>query len=254
MPGYSTDTGGQYTIPYIVQPQPVSQVGEARAALIAANALDAIRRALPNGGFAVFAEGTYTGTFASGGNSSVGLSNGGGTYSLDAIVAGVWVRTAATQYWTGIPDSTTAYLYAQLTETNIYAGTQVSSRQGLAWLPVVGTTGITPANSLLLAVATTNGATITIVSSALSADLGLFAKGKPYWNGTPNNSFQVYQDEISATVSVVGLTTNSKIFFTKTSPGPNIDYVQKAGNSFTVFLTGPATPAAVTFDYHIDQF
>lgn len=252
MPGYINDTGGQYAIPYPNIPAPISQLGEARAALISANALNGIRRALKNGGFCVFAEGTYAGTFTSD-NSSVALSAGSGPSSLDALVAGVWVKTASAMTWAGLANSTTNYLYAQLIESNIYASNQISSRQGLSWNPISNTSGVTPSNALLLAVATTTGSAITVLSSAATADSTVFSDGKPYALAATSGRDFVTLGGFTKVVSYLGMTTNGRVLAVKTSAGPAIDYIEKGVDQFTVHLVGAAAPANVTFDWFIDH-
>lgn len=252
---YELQTLGRHQIPYPKDTKPFSEAGERRAATIIENALTGLALGIGDGGYAIWDEGSYTGDFAVGDNSTVTLVQGSFANSLLALINGVYISSTAAHIWSGIPDSGVAYLYATLVETNVWTASAQSSRQTGTFAAVVATDGNTPANSLLLAVATTNGAAISVEATAAAADLDVFSGGKPRFlrGPTRRGTDTVASGTASKAVTILGLTTGGVVQVTKTSAGPAIDYVAKTAHTLTVYLLGPAPVAGVTFDYVVER-
>lgn len=175
---YAGTTPGIYRLPFWQKGERSSGSSNYRAARIVENQLTAASVLYGESG--VIAEGTYTGLFATGA-SSVTLTTGILAVALRAIIGRKYVSQATTLQWTDLPDNSTIYLYAQTVESNIYAANQQSTLQDMVCRAVWNTTGLTPAESVLLAKVTTTGVAITIDSSATITDNGDFAGGKPIY-------------------------------------------------------------------------
>lgn len=153
--GYFTD---KYSFPAQVKGNTMSEREEKRKARIIDNNLYAAL-VLHSAGYGVISEGTYSGTFSAN-NSRVDLT------ALEALINQIYVSPTSTVSWTGIPNNVTFYLYVtlveQATETSP-AG--ASSKEYKNVQATTNTNGIIPANSILLATATTTASVITVVTN-----------------------------------------------------------------------------------------
>lgn len=178
--GYAQTTSGNLDIPVISTGEAVQEKSEVRAADIVENVLQGIVLAQAEGGTYVVTEGTYTGNFVSGASTlTLSVSD---VYSLQAFIGGVFIETTSALVWSALANNTTYYAYAQLVETDTYGDDQVSSRQSKELAILSNTSGVTPANAVLLAKIVTTGAAITVTSGALASDGVTFSDGKQYRN------------------------------------------------------------------------
>lgn len=149
----------RYQIPYIT----VGDVIDAASEETAAKTIESQLKGLINahsGGNGLFKTGNFAGIFATG-NSTVQLSSPTSNQpALEGFIEQVFVRVFSTIQWTGLPDNSVLYLYVSLVETDT-----ASSRFKGDIEAVFNDTGITPPNSVLVAKATTTGASITIDSN-----------------------------------------------------------------------------------------
>lgn len=176
---YSNTTSGKYKLPYPTDTEQGSGASEKRKVQILENALTGIAATIGTDSCIVIAEGSYTPTFNVGNLSNVVLTIGG-SCSLQCIIAGVYIATVQQFLWSSISDNSVTYLYAQLIESGIYEATQQSSRQDKIAVAIQNTSGITPAESILLAKVTTTGSEISIDTEATATDNGTFITGKPF--------------------------------------------------------------------------
>lgn len=175
---YNNTTPGIYKIPYWARGERASDQSNLRISQIIENQLTGDSKLLGDNG--VLQEGTYAGVFSSGA-SIVTLSAVGDTPALEALVAAKYVNQTTSLQWTGLPNSSTIYLYAQTVEQNIYLNGQLSTLQGKVVVAVWNTSGATPTEALLLAKATTTTSGISVDSSASITDNGDYINGKPYF-------------------------------------------------------------------------
>ena len=166
-----------YRIPYNVAGEMSSGQSNQRAAQIIDNQL--LAASVLTGQNGIIQEGVYSATFSSGA-SSVRLVATGANYSMQGLIAGVYIQQNSTLSWTGIPDNKTAYLYVISSESNLYSSGQFSSLQSKLCQAFYNTTGVTPPNGLLVGIATTTGSAITLNTSGTASDLSTFSNGKPY--------------------------------------------------------------------------
>jgi hypothetical protein len=130
--------------------------------------------------FGVILEGTYTGIFSTG-NSSVVLTANGAIPAIEAIVNNKYVNQNTSLTWSGIPDSTTAYLYVQCVETGIGTTSQQSTLQDKVCVAVWNQSGATPSDALFVGIAVTTGSGITLDTSTTASDNDVFSSGKPVY-------------------------------------------------------------------------
>lgn len=151
--GYGGSTPS-YRIPYITVGDVPSQAAEQAAALTIENQLRGLIAAHSDG-HGVMKVGTFSSVFATN-NSTVTLTPAGGI-AIEAFIDKIYVRALSSIQWTGLPDNSILYLYIQIVESN----TQSSRVRGDV---VVGynDTGVIPDDAVLIAKATTTGASITV--------------------------------------------------------------------------------------------
>lgn len=149
--GYGGITS-RYQIPYVIAGDVVDAASEALAANTIENQLYGLISA-HSGGNGVISTGTFTGVFSAG-NSSVILS---GAPAFSGFIDKIYTRSMSSLLWEGIPDSTVAYLYVQLVETDIQSS-RVRGDVITGW----NDTGIIPDGAVLVAKATTTGLAITV--------------------------------------------------------------------------------------------
>ena len=175
---YNNNTPGTYKIPYWAKGERSSGASNLRAAQIIENQIRANNQFFGANG--VIQEGLYSGAFSPGA-SIVQLIANSAIPPLEGVIAYKYVRNNASLLWTGLPDSSTIYLYAQAIEQDIYAANQLSTLQDMICVTTWNTTGVTPSESILLAKATTSTTDIAIDSSASITDNGEFTGGKPIY-------------------------------------------------------------------------
>ncbi len=165
-----------YKIPYWSQSTQSSGLSNKRAAFIADSQLEGLGRIVARS--CTFTVGIFSSIFSSG-NSSITLGLGLSNYVFDGFISGVRISQKENLVWTGLPNSSTIYLYVSLVESNIYSITEQSSLSAGVCSPSWNTSGITPADSILVGKATIDTSTITINDSTPS-DNSQFSSGRPF--------------------------------------------------------------------------
>lgn len=146
----------RYDIPYIIVGDVIDAASEETAARTIENQLRGLINA-HSGGNGVFKLGNFSSTFSAG-NSTVQLAPPASDQpSLEGFISQIFVRVFSTIQWTGLPDNSVLYLYAQVVETD----TQSSRFKGDIQA-VYNDTGITPDDAILIAKVTTTGVSITV--------------------------------------------------------------------------------------------
>ena len=155
---------------------------------------------LHNQGQGVFKEGSFTGTFGSP-DSTVTLSPTS-SISFEGLINSTYVKSNQAFQWGGIPTFTTVSLYLVLVE----GGSRSSVLNGdLDAIQVVF--GPAPANSILVATATTTGASIT-VNTTPSGKKSITTLDTHIQTSTNPHGPVLHQDSIV----VSGITTNTLRF------------------------------------------
>lgn len=124
----------------------------------------------------LIAEGSYQSTYVSG-NSSITVIQAGEA-AIQALLGGKFVNQATSFSWTGLPDDSIVYLYIAPIEENIYDTGERSTLAAGICNPIWNTNGVTPAESMLVAVARISGTSISLTTSGC-ADNGDFVVGRP---------------------------------------------------------------------------
>lgn len=165
-----------YRIPYMSIGERSSGMSNKRAAEIVDSQLAGASRLIGTNG--IISEGTYSAVFTSA-SSSVSLTGTASNYSIEALIHGVYVAHPTTLSWTGLPNSSTVYLYVKTAEEYLYTSTEFSSLQSKQVQTTWNTTGLTPQNSIFVGTATTTTSAITLNYSISAADLDVYIGGKP---------------------------------------------------------------------------
>jgi hypothetical protein len=200
----STGYGGitpRYQIPYITAGDVVDSASEALAANTIENQLIGLISA-HSGGNGVISTGSFNGIFSAG-NSRVILS---GAPAFSGFISQIYTRSFSSLTWEGLPDSTVAYLYVQLVETD----TQSSRVRGdviTGW----NDTGVIPDNAVLVAKATTTGLAITVDSDPPDR-INLYTVATHAANSVNPHGTTLQQDQIVVSgVQVLGDLTAANI-------------------------------------------
>lgn len=154
---YSTTTSG-YRIPYWGAGRS-SGSSNRRAALIVDSQLSGVARLIGQNG--IIQEGAYAASYVAA-QSIVTLTATATNYALEAMIGSVYVAQNTTLTWSGLPDSSTIYLYVLTAETNLYQSTEVSSLANKQVVTSFNTTGLVPPGGLLLGIATTTTSAISL--------------------------------------------------------------------------------------------
>jgi hypothetical protein len=124
----------------------------------------------------IMEEGFWQTVFTSGA-SKVELLGTLTNYSLEAVIDGRYVAQNQTLSWTGLPDNSSVYLYAQSLEESLYTSTEFSTLAKGRANPIWNTNGLTPNQSILLVKAIITGSDITLDFN--SGDSGDWTLGRP---------------------------------------------------------------------------
>src|SRR6266853_2191740 len=146
-----------YRITYMSQDERSSGTGNKRQAFICDAQLSGVARLIGSTG--IVQEGIYNTVFTSGA-SAVNLTASSFNYALEAYINGVYVAQNTTLSWSGFPNSSTIYLYAQTQENNLFQSSEFSSLAYKQVAAIFNTNGLTPTNAILIGIATTTGAAI----------------------------------------------------------------------------------------------
>ena len=163
-----------YRIPYWFQGEISSGVSNRRASAIIDTQLNGLASLMGTTG--LIAEGSYQSTYVSG-NSSITVIQAGEA-AIQALLGGKFVNQATSFSWTGLPDDSIVYLYIAPVEENIYDTGERSTLAAGVCNPIWNTNGVTPAESMLVAVARISGTSISLTTSGC-ADNGDFVVGRP---------------------------------------------------------------------------
>lgn len=193
--GYGGSTPS-YRIPYITVGDVPSQAAEQAAALTIENQLKGLIAAHSDG-HGVMKVGTFSSSFATN-NSTVTINPADGI-ALEAFIDKIYVRALSSIQWTGLPDNSILYLYAQIVETN----TESSRVRGDVVLGF-NDTGVIPEDAVLVAKATTTAASITVDEDPPERTNLQTVAAHAADNVNPHGTLLV-QDEISASgINVLG--------------------------------------------------
>lgn len=169
------NTTSNYRIPWWNQGERSSGISNKRAANIVDTQLKGAMGLFGTTG--IISEGTYQSFFQTNA-SRIAVLGSVNSPALEAIINSTYVRQVPNLNFIGIPDDTTAYLYAASVESNINGSDEFSTLSTGQVQAIWNSTGVTPSNSVLLGVASVTTSGISLVTTT-ATDNSQYISGKP---------------------------------------------------------------------------